>query len=48
MVLAQDGKGFRTVMSSEELASFGGDANQFVSKLREKGALSSSNTQSSL
>ena len=42
MVLMGDGKGgLKVTMDSQELASCGGDAQLFVKKLREKGALSS-------
>ncbi len=41
MVLVEDQKGaLRIIMDSQELASCGGDAQQFVAKLREKGVLS--------
>lgn len=47
MVLADDGKGeMRTVMDGPELASFGGDAERFVAKLRENGALSAGSSSS--
>ncbi len=47
MVLARDGKGgLRVVMDSQELASFGGDAEEFVRKLREKGAFLSEGSAS--
>ncbi|KAL2049399.1 hypothetical protein ABVK25_010303 [Lepraria finkii] len=40
MVLSGDEKGdLRVTMDSQELASCGGNAQQFVAKLREKGAL---------
>ena len=42
MVLAGDEKGgLKVTMDSQELASCGGNAQQFVAILREKGALSS-------
>lgn len=47
MVLEEDQEGaLKVVMDSQELASCGGDALQFVAKLREKGVLPS--TSSSL
>jgi hypothetical protein len=42
VVLTGDEKGgLKVTMDSQELAACGGDAEQFVKKLREKGALSS-------
>lgn len=47
MVLAEDGKGgMRNVMDGPELASFGGDAEKFVAKLKEKGALEEGSSSS--
>ena len=41
MVVSEDPKSaLKGIMDSQELASCGGDAQQFVAKLREKGVLS--------